>query len=90
MKVAAGLNSCLKRDQAWTGSSACAQVPLLGQPGSSPAAGGRGVPWGATHGTVPAACEAGVLCVLLLGRHSRNSCCLPVKWDFTIFLACCC
>lgn len=44
MKVAAGLNSCLKRDQAWTGSSACAQVPLLGQPGSSPAAGGRGEP----------------------------------------------
>lgn len=61
MKVAAGLNSCLKQDQAWTGSSARAQVPLLGQPGSSPAAGGRGAPWGAAHGTVPAACEAGVL-----------------------------
>ena len=70
MKVTAGLNSCLKRDRAWTKLSACdvLRVPFSVLTWRFACCEGRGGPRGARgaiSATVPAASGADVLPALL-------------------------
>lgn len=71
MKVTADLNSCLKRDQAWTKCSVqdVLQVPfsvLTWRFACSGGWGGLRGARGAVSATVPAASEAGALSALLM------------------------
>lgn len=71
MKVTAGLNSCLKRDHAWTKCSVCdvLQVPfsvLTWHFACCKGWGGLQGAWGAISATAPAASRADVLPALLM------------------------